>query len=334
MLGWSALNHIQLLVRLCLAAIFFFLGFQRGPDPHAAVYKSVTPDGQTLITDRPPQGPHQLILQSTKRPKGFREPVDTGKRLDPLINRQVTDGRIPYSLLLAVIKTESNFNPKATSPKGACGLMQLMPDTWRRYGVTDPYDPEQNVKAGTAYLKEQLAKFKEIDLALAAYNAGPANVEKYGGIPPFEETRRYVKMVNWYYDYYQRQKEHVTLPGVAEAFDRGGQALQAGDARLATTQYLQVVKTFPHSPEANYNLGLAYEKSGKTPKAITQYKRAIDLNPFCKEAYYNLAILYEKLGQDRMALNTWLTYLRYEVKPEEIKAVTNYVNELKQLIKP
>jgi len=99
-------------------------------------------------------------------------------------------------LVSSVIKAESGFNVRAVSPKGAQGLMQLMPDTASKLGVPDAFDPQANVEGGTRYLRELLERYNfDLVKALAAYNAGPLRVEQYGGVPPYHETRAYVARI-------------------------------------------------------------------------------------------------------------------------------------------
>ncbi|HEY9084341.1 MAG TPA: lytic transglycosylase domain-containing protein [Candidatus Tyrphobacter sp.] len=113
-------------------------------------------------------------------------------------------GGLDPALVEAVIECESGFDPHATSGAGAQGLMQLMPGTARALGVPDPYDPIANVSGGVRYLRGLLERFGNLRLALAAYNAGPAAVERYGGVPPFTQTQRYVEGVLAAY----RRKQH------------------------------------------------------------------------------------------------------------------------------
>lgn len=123
----------------------------------------------------------------------------------PLVEQAASQNQLDAALIHAVIATESGYNPRALSNKGAGGLMQLMPDTARRYGVTDLFDPAQNIQAGTHYLKDLLRMFnQDIKLALAAYNAGENAVIRHGNrIPPYRETVAYVPKVMDYYRKYQ-----------------------------------------------------------------------------------------------------------------------------------
>src|SRR5687768_4021881 len=139
------------------------------------------------VADRP-----TTAFRTTRRPVSRR-----AAEFEPLIAEHSAAHAVNPDLVRAVIQAESAFNPRARSHKGAMGLMQLMPATAAEYRVTDAYDPAQNIRAGVAYLKSLLTRFSNnVELALAAYNAGPGAVKKYGGtVPPYRETRDYIAKI-------------------------------------------------------------------------------------------------------------------------------------------
>jgi soluble lytic murein transglycosylase-like protein len=124
--------------------------------------------------------------------------ITRAQSYDDLIQQHSRTHRVRPDLVRAVMQVESGFNPLARSPKGAMGLMQLMPATARQFGVIDPYNPAENVRGGVAYLRELLDRYdNQEELALAAYNAGPGAVDKHGHtVPPYRETRNYVAQIN------------------------------------------------------------------------------------------------------------------------------------------
>jgi soluble lytic murein transglycosylase-like protein len=155
---------------------------------------------------------------------------DRRTKYDDLIERYADKYGVDPVLVRAVIQVESNFNPRCVSHKGARGLMQLMPATAKRFGVKDVHDPEQNIKGGVQYLSKLIAMFpNDLQRALAAYNAGEGAVQRYGGIPPYEETTTYVKRAMTVY--YGRPYGGVT-GAVSFAGKRGKGSLRGGFGKV------------------------------------------------------------------------------------------------------
>jgi soluble lytic murein transglycosylase len=172
------------------------------PAAAAQIYVYKDAQGRTHFTDTPQHGGF-----SKYRPKSEYElrnashtPQRSAPRMtrayDPAIERASKEHGVSAALVKAVIAAESGFDPYAVSRKGALGLMQLMPQTAAELAVPNPFDPEANVRGGTTYLRRMLDTFDDqLPLALAGYNAGPAAVVRYGGIPPYQETQQYVRKV-------------------------------------------------------------------------------------------------------------------------------------------
>jgi len=136
---------------------------------------------------------------------------DPARRYHPIIERAAQRYNVDPALVKAIIMAESNYNPRAVSSRGARGLMQLMPRTAEALGVQDSFDPEHNINGGVRYFRKLLDRFNgDVELALAAYNAGSRQVRIYRGVPPFETTQRYIKKVFAYYEHYKEEGATVT----------------------------------------------------------------------------------------------------------------------------
>ena len=166
----------------------------------AQIYTWRDATGTLVLSNKPPGSldrtysvPRAEAIRTTRRAAGV-----TSARYDDLISQHSRINDVRTDLVRAVMQVESGFNPNARSPKGAMGLMQLMPATARQFGVRNPFNPAENVRAGVAYLRQLLDRYDNDErLALAAYNAGPGAVDKYGQtVPPYRETKDYVARVS------------------------------------------------------------------------------------------------------------------------------------------
>lgn len=199
--------------RFKLVVLLFLVGLT----PFAAsadIYAYIDEKGEAHFSDTPDDARYTLFMKQPKAPpapvasEAAAEPEQDVANVTPAalparaaqfgkeIVRAAQAHQLDPRLLHAVIETESGYNPRAVSPKGAVGLMQLMPATAKRFGVDDAFDIKQNIRAGARYLAELIKRFSDVRLALAAYNAGEGAVERHGRrIPPYAETQNYVPKV-------------------------------------------------------------------------------------------------------------------------------------------
>lgn len=209
-MGKSGLRHYH---TYCIPAVLAGMMLAIAPVVDADVYKYVDKYGRITYTDKPGSGNHVRLIKTWK---GWAEQprarlnsaafAKNRKKFTPTVDSAADLYKLPKSLLHAVITAESAYDPGAVSIAGAVGLMQLMPDTARRYGVRDRKDPYENIHGGSRYLRDLLIMFNnDLSLALAAYNAGEGAVKKYGNkVPPYAETQNYVRKVKEYYQQYNK----------------------------------------------------------------------------------------------------------------------------------
>lgn len=210
---WQEIQEMLWCLRHIVPALVCTLCCTLASPVSSDIYKYRDLEGRILLTNIPTKE-SRYTLEKRFRFKKYTSPHSGGsvasmtvlkqriRELSPIVERVAREMQLEEDLLHAVILAESAYDHKAVSPKGAVGLMQLMPQTAERFGVSDSYDPNQNISGGATYLKLLLSRYDQnLQLALAAYNAGEGAVDKYGRqIPPYKETQKYVKKVLDFYD--------------------------------------------------------------------------------------------------------------------------------------
>jgi soluble lytic murein transglycosylase-like protein len=183
--------------RLLVSAVLLYAALPAAAS--AQIYSWHEGDGTLVLSSTPKAGASvtYAVRNTSSQVRTTRRSMNPrAQEFDPLIAEYAEAHDVRPDLVRAVIQAESAFDPLARSSKGAMGLMQLMPATAAELGVTDPYDPAQNIRGGVAYLKSLLVQYSDNEeLALAAYNAGPTAVNRYDGVPPYRETRDYIRRI-------------------------------------------------------------------------------------------------------------------------------------------
>jgi soluble lytic murein transglycosylase-like protein len=182
----------------------------------AQIYSWRDANGNLVLSNKRPGEAAPTRSYTVPKAEGLRATrsvvAERARSYDDLISEHSRSIGVRPALVRAVMQVESGFNPYARSPKGAMGLMQLMPATAKQYGVKNAFNPAENVRAGVAYLRGLLDRYENNEeLALAAYNAGPGAVKQYGGVPPYAETQSYVSKVIGYAESYRA--EHAATAG-------------------------------------------------------------------------------------------------------------------------
>jgi hypothetical protein len=200
-LGWMYANGRGIPRDNRMASLFFGLAATQGHEYAKKMLAFVGPaaaDPPECLRD--PAAPPVEDVATWEPDEDFVAATPEQKRAAEVVGKLAPEYQVSPLFALAIIRAESNFNPNARSPKNAQGLMQLIPETSARFDVKKPYDPVQNIRGGLAYLRWLLAYFKgNVTLVAAAYNAGEGAVERFGGVPPYAETRAYVQRIRQYY---------------------------------------------------------------------------------------------------------------------------------------
>jgi len=193
-LGWIYTNGSGVERSDTLAAFYFQIAAEQGLEQAKEMLRIVG-GPTTEVPDCMREPAAKAVAKTTPRQAPLVR-IDAPPHIASLVMRMAPEFRVEPQLALAIMEAESNFNPVALSPKNAKGLMQLIPATAARFNVRNPYDPAQNIRGGLAYLRWLLAYFEgDVQLVAAAYNAGEGAVERYRGIPPYLETRAYVRKI-------------------------------------------------------------------------------------------------------------------------------------------
>lgn len=328
----------------------------------AAIYSYRDEQGRLYLTDSPPNKNYKIVVTTRKEREAPDSPAPTSFAAESVASQKILlpnddnfseyineaakkHGLDPY-LIKSVIKAESDFDPNARSSKGAQGLMQLIPSTAKLVGCNNAYDARQNILGGSKYLTMMLKRFDgRLDHALAAYNAGPGNVDKYKGIPPFRETKNYVRKVKHYYEQYASgsmksprtmvaSKKARVIPvlhsDLSKRLTKAYKLFNAGKVNGALDEYRNILNVYPRNTQALYNLACLLDMERCYEEAIDVYQAALKHDPFLDKALYNLAVIYERLGMHREAINSWKQYVQVAKDEEKIVKAERFMRELRE----